>query len=252
MTIVTADRVKETTITTGTGAVTLAGAVAEFRTFASVFGSGTTAGISYCIHGGTEWEVGKGSLNGTTGVLTRTTVEASSNAGALVNFSAGTKNVFTTFSAADAALVGTGGGGTGLQVIGYAASTTVVTVANPDPSTPTTIDSLSVTFTIASAKDLRLSTSIRFSKAAGFIRGNFFNGSTDLSGLDVHTTGSASAGWYSYQSASGESGNQQLSFSQLLIGFAAGTYTFTVKGAAAAATAQVKWGERSFVIESLN
>lgn len=93
-----ADRVKDTTTTTGTGAVTLSGtAPSGFQTFATGFGADTRT-VSYCIAGGAEWEVGKGVFNGTTG-LTRDVIRASSNSGALVNFSAGTKDVFCTTSA---------------------------------------------------------------------------------------------------------------------------------------------------------
>lgn len=94
----TADRCKETTTSTGTGAITLAGAVAQFQSFASAFAVGTR--VMYAIVGqtGTEWEVGKGTLTGTT-TLTRDTVRSSSNAGDLVNFSAGTKDVFATITA---------------------------------------------------------------------------------------------------------------------------------------------------------
>lgn len=90
---VTGDRVKETTTTTGTGAVTLAGAVSGFRAFSDVAANGDT--VYYCIahQSAAEWETGLGTW-GTGGILTRTTVIASSNAGAAVNFSAGTKNVF--------------------------------------------------------------------------------------------------------------------------------------------------------------
>jgi tripartite-type tricarboxylate transporter receptor subunit TctC len=92
-----ADRVKDTTTTTGTGAVTLAGAAPSgYQTFASGFGSSSQV-VGYCIAGqtGTEWEVGTGTFNGTTG-LTRDRVRASSNSNALVSFSAGTKDVFCT------------------------------------------------------------------------------------------------------------------------------------------------------------
>jgi hypothetical protein len=97
------DRVKETSTTTGTGAFTLAGAVSQFRSFSSVFASGAVGvydPLYYCIAGqtGTEWEVGKGYLSSAT-VLVRDTVFSSSNAGALVNFSAGTKDVFNTITA---------------------------------------------------------------------------------------------------------------------------------------------------------
>ena len=94
-----ADRVKDTTSTTGTGAITLAGSPPSgFRTFATAFGANSSV-VNYCISSaGTEWEVGKGTFNGTTG-LTRDVVEASSNANSLVNFSAGTKDVFCTAGA---------------------------------------------------------------------------------------------------------------------------------------------------------
>lgn len=97
----TADRVKETTTTTGTGTITLAGAVAQYRTFASAFADGSV--VQYAIIGqtGTEWEVGNGTFTASGTTLARTTVLASSNANAAVNFSAGTKDVFATANAAE-------------------------------------------------------------------------------------------------------------------------------------------------------
>jgi hypothetical protein len=91
------DRTKDSTTTTGTGAVTLSGtAPAGFQSFAVGLGSGSVR-VGYCIAGTSEWEVGKGTFNGTTG-LTREQVRSSSNGGALVNFSAGTKDVFVSTS----------------------------------------------------------------------------------------------------------------------------------------------------------
>lgn len=99
----TADRVKETTTTTGTGTITLAGAVAQFRSFASAFADGSV--VQYAIVGqtGTEWEVGNGTFTASGTTLARTTVLASSNSGSAVNFSAGTKDVFATVTAAELA-----------------------------------------------------------------------------------------------------------------------------------------------------
>ena len=68
------DRVKETTTTTGTGAITLAGAVSGFEAFSSAFASGTE--VYYTIAGGTQWEVGIGTFTTT---LSRDTVLASMN-----------------------------------------------------------------------------------------------------------------------------------------------------------------------------
>ncbi len=88
-----ADRVQETSTSTGTGNFTLAGAVTGFRAFSPTVE--TNERFWYCIEGGGEWEVGVGYLSAAT-TLVRETVDASSNAGALVNFSASTKNVFIT------------------------------------------------------------------------------------------------------------------------------------------------------------
>jgi hypothetical protein len=98
MALVLADRVKETTTTTGTGTVTLLGAAAGFQSFAAVGNGNTTY---YTIAGQTtsEWEVGIGTYTSAGTTLSRTTVLASSNSGSLVTFSAGTKDVFVTYPA---------------------------------------------------------------------------------------------------------------------------------------------------------
>jgi len=102
MSIGFADRVKDTTTSTGTGSITLAGsAPTGYRTFASAFATGSR--VYYCISSssGSEWEVGFGTLTAST-TLARTQVLASSNSGSAVNLSAGTKDVFCTFPAAHA------------------------------------------------------------------------------------------------------------------------------------------------------
>lgn len=109
MALIIADRVKETSTTTGTGAFTLAGAIAGFKTFASRCSVGDT--LYYCIQAvdatGTptgEWECGLGTYSGAS-TLTRTTVLSSSNSDAAVSFSAGTKHAFITMPAAQVAWV---------------------------------------------------------------------------------------------------------------------------------------------------
>ena len=86
------DRVKETTTTTGTGTITLGGAVTGFRTFSSVLSDNDTT--YYAIVGETQFEVGLGTYSSNT--LARTTVLSSSNSNSAVSFSTGTKNVFIT------------------------------------------------------------------------------------------------------------------------------------------------------------
>ena len=93
-----ADRVKETSTTTGSGNLTLAGAVSQFQSFNTAFG--TARPFYYAIEGqtGTEWEVGVGSLSDST-TLVRETILGSSNSGTVVTLSAGTKNVFADMPA---------------------------------------------------------------------------------------------------------------------------------------------------------
>ena len=95
MALVVKDRVQETSTTTGTGSLTLLGAVTGFQTFSSAIGNTNTT--YYTIQNGAEWEVGVGTVSA--GALSRDTVLESSNSGSLVDFSAGTKFVFCTYPA---------------------------------------------------------------------------------------------------------------------------------------------------------
>ena len=90
-----ADRVKETTTTTGTGALTLAGATTGYQSFTAAFGNGVS--VYYVIAGGADWEVGIGTTGA--GTLSRDSVLASSNANALVPLAAGAKDVFCAYVA---------------------------------------------------------------------------------------------------------------------------------------------------------
>lgn len=98
MPLVIADRVQETTTTTGTGTITLAGAVSGFQSF-SVIGNGNTTYYTIAHTTAAEWEVGIGTYTSSGTTLARTTVLSSSNSNNAVNFSAGTKNVFCTYPA---------------------------------------------------------------------------------------------------------------------------------------------------------
>lgn len=100
MALVTADRVYETSTTTGTGTYTLAGAKnSTFQAFSAVCANNDT--VYYCafdtVNGG--WETGIGTW-GTGGTLARTTVQTSSNANAAVSWAAGTREVFLAQTAA--------------------------------------------------------------------------------------------------------------------------------------------------------
>jgi len=107
MAFVLADRVKETTTSTGTTAVTLLGAATGFQSFSAIGNANVTY---YTIAGqtGSEWEVGIGTYTSATPSLSRDTVLASSNSGSLVNFSAGTKDVWCDYPAKRAVIGGEG------------------------------------------------------------------------------------------------------------------------------------------------
>ena len=99
MALVINDRVKETTTTTGTGAVSLGGATTGFETFAAGVGNSNTTYYVISHQTASEWEVGLGTLDGDSSDLTRTTVISSSNSDSAVDFAAGTKDVFCTIPA---------------------------------------------------------------------------------------------------------------------------------------------------------
>lgn len=112
------DRVKETSTTTGTGNITLLGAVTQFQPLSSAFTNGQS-GITLCIadKSGSNWEISKCTLIDST-TISRNTVLSSSNAGSLVNFGVGVKEIFYTLSASD------------LDKLAGAASSSVSAVAN--------------------------------------------------------------------------------------------------------------------------
>lgn len=91
------DRVKESTTTTGTGTLTLSGALTGFQSFSVVGNANTCIFCVYAVDANGnpsgDWEVSIGTYTSSGTTLSRTTVLASSNGGAAVNFVAGTKHV---------------------------------------------------------------------------------------------------------------------------------------------------------------
>ena len=151
MAFVLADRVKETTTTTGTGTVTLLGASTGFQSFSAIGNTNTTY---YTIAGQTtsEWEVGIGTYTSSGTTLARTTVISSSNAGALVNFSAGTKDVFVTYPAEFTAnAIGGGIGAVQLNADTVTVSGTIATGQNGFSVGPLTINS-GISITVSSGQ----------------------------------------------------------------------------------------------------
>jgi hypothetical protein len=146
MALVLKDRVKETTTTTGTGTVTLAGAAAGFQSFV-VIGDGNQTFYAIVDATSGAWEVGVGTYTASGTTLSRTTVVSSSNAGSLVNFGAGSKDVFVTYPSSRAVYLDAAGSAVSVLDIGtLGASTANITTANITAGTVST--------TPASANDL--------------------------------------------------------------------------------------------------
>jgi hypothetical protein len=100
MALVLADRVKETSTTTGTGTFSLSGAASGYESFVTAIGNGNTTYYAIVNSSLNEWEVGLGTVtDNTPDTLARTTILASSNSDSAVNFGAGTKDVFCTYPA---------------------------------------------------------------------------------------------------------------------------------------------------------
>ena len=146
MALITADRVYETSVTTGAGAYTLAGAKnATYQAFSAVAANGDTAYYTAFDNANGGWEIGLGTW-GTGGTLTRTTVIASSNANAAVSWAAGTREIFLTETAKTLTLLATL---TNASVSIASAATTDIGVqntANVEISGTTTITSFGTNY----------------------------------------------------------------------------------------------------------
>lgn len=122
------DRVKESSTTTGTGTLTLAGAVSSFRTFAVVGDSLTAEVVVYGVDASGnptgEWECFTDAVYAASGTTLTRGVFLASSTGSRVSFAAGTKHVALSRTAKGnlvvAPLARTSGSPTALTVIGGA------------------------------------------------------------------------------------------------------------------------------------
>jgi hypothetical protein len=97
---VRSDRVKEVSLSQGTGNLALSGTGTGFVTFGAVCNDGDTFDYAVTNPGTSQWETGVGNYDAENNSVIRTTVYASSNNGNKVNFSAGNKQVFITVNSA--------------------------------------------------------------------------------------------------------------------------------------------------------
>jgi hypothetical protein len=120
MALVINDRVKESSSTTGTGTFALAGIVQGFETFSAGIGNNNETYYAAYEAGTNNWEVGRGTLDGTSANLARTEVLTSSNSDNLVIFGAGGLEIFCTLPASKAVYLDSTGTPVGAASNGFA------------------------------------------------------------------------------------------------------------------------------------
>jgi hypothetical protein len=189
MALIVADRVQETTNSTGTGAYTLGGAVAGFQAFSAEVSNADT--VYYSVTDNDNFEVGLGTYASSGGTITRTAVFTSSNSNNAVSWGIGTKNIFLTYPADKAVLEDASNNvtiGNNLVVGG--------TVDGRDVAADgTKLDYISVT----QAVDLdQMETDI-----AALANGMVYKGNWDASAGSFPGGGSAQTGWFYYVSVAG-------------------------------------------------
>jgi hypothetical protein len=138
MALVLADRVRETTAITGTGTATLLGAVSGYQSFSAVGNANTTYYV-IANQSASEWEVGIGTYTASGTTLSRDTVLSSSNSGSLVNFSAGTKDVFVDYPAGRAVYEDAAGNVDGYPITGGTINNTTIGATTPSTGVFTTL-----------------------------------------------------------------------------------------------------------------
>jgi hypothetical protein len=177
MALVLADRVKETTTSTGTTAITLAGAATGYQTFLAAIGDANTTYYTIADQSGANWEVGVGTYTTSGNTLSRNTVLASSNAGSLVSFVAGTKDVFVTYPAEQALYTG--------GPLGTPSSGTLTNCTFPTLNQSTTGTAAGLSTTLAIGSGGTGSTTLAGAKIPVWDVANTFTGTQSFNGTST-------------------------------------------------------------------
>lgn len=239
MALVVKDRVKETTTTTGTGTITLAGASTGFQSF-SVIGNGNTTYYAIVDQTNGAWEVGVGTYTASGTTLSRDTVLESSNAGSLVNFAAGSKDVFVTYPAERSVYLDTAGSAVATLDVGtLGVSTANITTANitsgtvsTTPTSGTDIANKTYVDTIASS-GITYHTPVKYEvpNTTGNLNATYNNGS---SGVGATLTNAGTLDAFTPDGVVAQVGDRVLVYNQTSA-FQNGVYTVTTVGSGSVA-----------------
>ena len=146
------DRVQETTATTGTGSVSLAGAVSGVTGFSDVLSDTNTTYYTLVSGNETDWESGLGTFASSGDILARTTVLANSaGSTAKINLT-GTSTVFCSYPAGEA-IHGIGSGGKMVQTSAQTMSTGALTQLEFDSTAAPGFAAVSSAVTLDTAND---------------------------------------------------------------------------------------------------
>lgn len=234
MALVLKDRVKETTATTGTGTVTLAGAVSGFQSFAAIGdGNQTYYVISDAATG--DWEVGIGTYTASGTTLSRTTVLSSSNAGSLVPFAAGTKDVFVSYPSSRSVYLDTAGSAVTVLDIGtLGTSTANITTANITAGTITTTptnntDIVNKQYADAIASGIHFHEAVNYATATALPACTYSNGTGGVGAtLTGNVNGALTVDGYTFTSPADD--GMRILIKDQASGLQNGVYTLTQAG----------------------
>lgn len=234
MALVVKDRVKSITTTTGTGTITLGGAATGYQSF-SVIGDGNTTYYTIYDQTSGEWEVGIGTYTASGTTLSRTTVLESSNAGSLVDFGVGTKDVFVTYPAERSVYLDAAGLSVTTLDIGTAGiGTANITTANITAGTVSTTPTSGTDLANKAYVDTMVSSGITYHapvkyevpNTTGNLTATYNNGTA---GVGATLTNSGTLGAFTPDGVVAQVGDRVLIYNQTNA-FENGVYTVTTVG----------------------
>jgi hypothetical protein len=235
MALILKDRISETTTTTGTGTLTLGGALSGFQPFSSIGNTNTTY---YCITDTTAWEVGLGTYSSSGNTLARTTVLSNSNNNTSpITLAAGTKTVFSVYPAERAVVVdGTtiqipnnavlplANGGTGSSTAAFSGSN--ITDLNATAITAGTISNARTTASSSNGASTIVERDATGNFSTNVITANSYSGSgANLTSLNASSVSSGTLGV-----ANGGTGAATLDANNVILGNGTSAVQFVAPG----------------------